>query len=68
MFLSVDRQTFGLTSHLAPDALGNKAYMQTPAQTPWRTVVVSDRAADILSSQAHPQPERAVEDPGHELD
>ncbi|HEX8335847.1 MAG TPA: glycoside hydrolase family 97 N-terminal domain-containing protein, partial [Pyrinomonadaceae bacterium] len=38
-------------SHLVPDALGNKAYMQTPDRTPWRTVVVSDKAADILTSK-----------------
>jgi hypothetical protein len=51
MNLALDKQRFGLSSHLVPDALGNKAYMQTPAQTPWRTVVVSDRAADILTSK-----------------
>jgi hypothetical protein len=51
MNLAVDRQRFGLSSHLVPDAVGNKAYLQTPAQTPWRTVVVSDRAADILTSK-----------------
>jgi glucan 1,4-alpha-glucosidase len=51
MNLMVDRQTFTLTSHLVPDALGNKAYLQTPARTPWRTVVVSDNAPDILASK-----------------
>ncbi len=51
MNLAVNRQTFSLTSHLVPDALDNKAYMQTPGRTPWRTVVVSDRAADILTSK-----------------
>ena len=51
MNLMVDRQTFTLTSHLVPDALGNKAYLQAPARTPWRTVVVSDKAADILASK-----------------
>ncbi|HEV2860577.1 MAG TPA: glycoside hydrolase family 97 protein [Pyrinomonadaceae bacterium] len=51
MNLDVDRRAFALSSHLVPDALGNKAYMQTPTQTPWRTVVVSDRAADILTSK-----------------
>jgi hypothetical protein len=51
MNLDVNRQTFALSSHLVPDALGNKAYLQTPARTPWRTVVVSDRAADILTSK-----------------
>ena len=51
MNLAVDRRSFGLTSHLVPDAVGNKAYMQTPDRTPWRTVIVSDRAADILTSK-----------------
>jgi hypothetical protein len=51
MNLAVNKQTFSLASHLVPDSLGNKAYMQTPDRTPWRTVVVSDRAADILTSK-----------------
>ena len=51
MNLAVDRQTFGLSSHLVPDAVGNKSYMQAPDKTPWRTVVVSDKAADILASK-----------------
>jgi hypothetical protein len=51
MNLTIDRQTFGLSSHLVPDAFGNKAYMQAPHKTPWRTIVVSDKAADILASR-----------------
>ena len=51
MNLAVNKQTFSLSSHLVPDALGNKAYLQTPERTPWRTLVVSDRAADILASK-----------------
>lgn len=51
MNLLVDRQAFRLTSQLVPDALGNKAYLQTPAVTPWRTIVVSDRAEEILTSR-----------------
>lgn len=51
MNLTVDKQTFSLASHLVPDAVGNKAYMQAPGKTPWRTIVVSDKAADILSSK-----------------
>jgi hypothetical protein len=51
MNLTVDKQAFGLTSHLVPDAYGNKAYLQAPCKTPWRTIVVSDRAADILASR-----------------
>jgi glucan 1,4-alpha-glucosidase len=51
MNLLVNKQTFGLSSHLVPDALGNKAYLQAPFKTPWRTIVVSDKAADILASK-----------------
>jgi glucan 1,4-alpha-glucosidase len=51
MYLTVDRKTFALTTHLAPNAVGTKALLQTPAQTPWRTVIVSDKAADILASK-----------------
>ena len=51
MHLSVDRQNFSLQSQLCPDMYGNKAYMQTPCKTPWRTIIVSDRAEDILSSK-----------------
>ncbi|HEY0430597.1 MAG TPA: glycoside hydrolase family 97 catalytic domain-containing protein, partial [Pyrinomonadaceae bacterium] len=51
MNLTVDGHTFGLSSHLVPDAVGNRAYMQTPANTPWRTIVVSDKASDILASK-----------------
>jgi hypothetical protein len=51
MDLMVDKKTFGLSSHLVPDAVGNKAFLQAPAKTPWRTIVVSDKAADILSSR-----------------
>jgi len=42
---------FKLSSHLTPDAVGNNGYMQTDAQTPWRTIVVSDKATDILASK-----------------
>ncbi|TCD05910.1 glycoside hydrolase family 97 protein [Pedobacter frigidisoli] len=51
MQLHVDKSTFGLSSSLVPDARGNKAYMRTPFHTPWRTVIVSDKATDILSSK-----------------
>ena len=37
-------------SHLTPDATGLKGCMQTPCETPWRTVMVSDDARDMLSS------------------
>jgi glucan 1,4-alpha-glucosidase len=51
MNLVVDTKTFTLTSHLVPDARGNKAYLQTPATTPWRTIIASNKAADILTSK-----------------
>jgi hypothetical protein len=51
MCVDVDTKTFLLTSKIAPDAVGNKAYLQAPAVTPWRTVMVSDKAAEILASK-----------------
>jgi hypothetical protein len=51
LHLMLDKKTFTLTSHLVPDAVGNKAYLQTPFQTPWRTINVSDKATDILASK-----------------
>lgn len=51
MFLNVDTATMTFSSHLTPDAVGNKGYMQTEAQTPWRTIVVSDKATEILASK-----------------
>lgn len=50
MNLNLDCETFSMSTHLVPDALGNKAYMQTECKTPWRTIIVSDDARDILSS------------------
>lgn len=51
MQLHVNRSTFSLSSNLVPDAIGNKAYLRTPAVTPWRTIIVSDKATDLLSSK-----------------
>ena len=42
---------FTFVSHLTPDATGLKGAMQTPCRSPWRTVIVSDDARDILSSK-----------------
>jgi len=50
MNLVINKNDFTLSSALVPDALGNKAYLQAPAVTPWRTVLVSDKATDILAS------------------
>ncbi len=51
MNLVLDTASLSFSAHLVPDAVGNKAYLQAPAKTPWRTIVVSDRAGDILSSR-----------------
>jgi glucan 1,4-alpha-glucosidase len=51
MNLVIDKSTLTLHAHLVPDPVGNKAYLQTPAVTPWRTIVVSDKATDILASK-----------------
>ncbi|HYG40574.1 MAG TPA: glycoside hydrolase family 97 protein [Cytophagales bacterium] len=51
MYLNVDPKNFKMSTHLAPDPLGNKAYLQAEAQSPWRTIVVSDKATDILASR-----------------
>lgn len=51
MHLDVDVSTFGLTSNLPPNAIGDKAYLRTPATTPWRTIMVSDDARNILASK-----------------
>ena len=50
MHLELDEATFTFTSHLTPDATGLKGCMQTPCTSPWRTVMVSDDARDMLSS------------------
>jgi hypothetical protein len=51
MQLHVDRDNFLLSSQLVPDAYGNKAYLHAPFRTPWRTIIVSDRAAAVLESK-----------------
>jgi len=51
MSLNLDDKNMILESWLTPDAKGAKAYMQAATQTPWRTVVVSDKAGDILLSR-----------------
>ncbi len=51
MHLEIDQSNFVLESRLVPDAVGNKAYMRTPCKTPWRTIIVSDIAEEILASK-----------------
>ncbi|RKS55859.1 glycosyl hydrolase family 97 [Gillisia mitskevichiae] len=51
MHLNVNIENFQLSSHLVPNAIGDKAYLRTPSVTPWRTIMVSDDARDIVSSK-----------------
>lgn len=51
MLLDVDTAAFAMKAHLVPDRLGVSAYLQLPFSTPWRTLIVSDDARDILASQ-----------------
>lgn len=51
MHLDLDPKTFTFESWLTPGAKGNKAYMIAPQNTPWRTIMVSDDARDILASR-----------------
>ena len=49
--LDLDDKNFIFNSHLTPDARGDKGYLQSPTKTPWRTIIVSDDARDILASK-----------------
>jgi len=51
MHLNLDDKNMIFQSWLTPDAKGDKAYMQAPCTTPWRTIIVSDDARDILASK-----------------
>ncbi|HVE61264.1 MAG TPA: glycoside hydrolase family 97 protein [Chitinophagaceae bacterium] len=50
MNLVLDKSSFTFNSHLVPDAVGNKAYLIAPVKTPWRTIIVSDKATDIIAA------------------
>lgn len=50
MHLDLNPRTFMMSAHLTPDKNGTLAYVQTGSTTPWRTVIVSDDARDILAS------------------
>lgn len=50
MHLNLDAETYLMSAHLTPDKNGNKGYIQTGSVTPWRTIIVSDDARDILAS------------------
>lgn len=51
MHLNLDDKNFVFQSHLTPDAKGNKGYLQTPCVSPWRTIIVSADARDVLASR-----------------
>lgn len=51
MHLNLDDKTMVFTSWLTPDANGDKGHVQAPFNTPWRTIIVSDDARDILDSK-----------------
>ena len=51
MHLDADVKNYKLSSHLVPNAIGDKAYLQAPCVSPWRTIMISDDARDIVSSK-----------------
>jgi glucan 1,4-alpha-glucosidase len=51
MHLNLDDNAMVFQSWLTPDAVGDKGYMQAPCTSPWRTIMVSDDARDILASK-----------------
>lgn len=51
MHLNLDDKNRIFESWLTPDAIGDKGYMQAPCHSPWRTVMVSDDAREILASK-----------------
>lgn len=51
MHLDLVQNEYKLTSHLVPNAIGDKAYLQAPCVSPWRTIMMSDDARDIVSSK-----------------
>ena len=50
MHLNLDDNNMVFESWLTPDAQGNKGHLQTPCHSPWRTIMVSDDARDMLAS------------------
>jgi len=51
MHLNLDDKNLVFQSHLTPDAKGNKGYLQAPCVSPWRTIIASADARDILASR-----------------
>ena len=50
MHLNLDDKNMVFRSWLTPDAQGIKGYLQTPCQSPWRTIMITDDARKVLSS------------------
>ena len=51
MHLNLDDKNFVFQSHLTPDAKGNKGHIQAPSVSPWRTIIVSNDAREVLASR-----------------
>ena len=51
MHLNLDDKTMTFESWLTPDARGDKGYLQAPCTSPWRTIIVGEKATDILASR-----------------
>jgi alpha-glucosidase len=50
MHLNLDDKNFVFESFLTPDVQGKKGYLLAPCTSPWRTIIISDKATDILQS------------------
>lgn len=51
MHLNADVKNYRLSANLVPNAIGDKAYLQAPCVSPWRTIMMSDDARDIVGSK-----------------
>jgi hypothetical protein len=51
MHLNLDDKNMVFESWLTPDAKGDKGNIQAPTHSPWRTIIVSDDAREILASK-----------------
>ena len=49
--LELDDRTMTFRTLLTPDAQGVKGRLQAPCQSPWRTVMVCEKATDVLASR-----------------
>lgn len=51
MSLNLDDKNLVFTSWLTPDAQGDKGYLQAPCVSPWRTIMATHDAREILASK-----------------